>query len=72
MPSANGFVQSYNAQAAVTVDRACGWSPHSQPANQRPAASRADAERPQDTLGKPDTLLADHGLSKANSQAGVD
>lgn len=76
MPSANGFVQGYNAQAAVAVDSmlvvATLLTQHTNDKQQvEPMLSELKAL--QDNLGKPETLLADNGyFSNNNSQAGVD
>jgi len=76
MPSANGFVQGYNAQAAVDVDSMLVVATTlTQQTNDKqqvePMLNALNAL--QDPLGKPETLLADNGyFSKDNSQAWVD
>ncbi|MGZ4995975.1 MAG: IS1182 family transposase [Methylobacter sp.] len=76
MPSANGVVQGYNAQAAVDVDSmlvvATTLTQHTNDKQQvEPMLSELKAV--QDKLGKPETLLADNGyFSKDNIQACVD
>jgi transposase len=73
MPSANGFVQGYNAQAAVDVDSMLVVATTlTQQTNDKqqvePMLKELDAL--QDTLGKPESLLADNGyFSKNNIQA---
>jgi transposase len=75
MPSADGFIQGYNAQAAVDVDTmliiATTLTQHTNDKQQiEPMLSELQALP--DTLGKPDTLLADNGyFSKDNVQACV-
>ncbi|HEY8096679.1 MAG TPA: IS1182 family transposase [Methylobacter sp.] len=75
MPSADGFVQGYNAQAAVDVDSmlvvATRLTQHTNDKQQiEPMLSELKAL--QDNLGKPDTLLADNGyFSNNNIQACV-
>jgi len=75
MPSADGFIQGYNAQAAVDVDTmliiATTLTQHTNDKQQiEPMLSELQAL--QNTLGKPDTLLADNGyFSKDNVQACV-
>jgi transposase len=75
MPSANGFVQGYNAQAAVDVDSmlvvATTLTQHTNDKQQvEPMLSELKAL--QDNFGKPETLLADNGyFSKNNVQACV-
>jgi transposase len=75
MPSAEGFIQGYNAQAAVDVDTmliiATTLTQHTNDKQQiEPMLSELQALS--DTLGKPDTLLADNGyFSKGNVQACV-
>jgi hypothetical protein len=75
MPSADGFVQGYNAQAAVDVGTmliiATTLTQHTNDKQQiEPMLSELQAL--QDTLGKPDILLADNGyFSKDNVQACV-
>ena len=70
MPSSQGFVQGYNAQAAVDCDTHLIVAEHvSQSANDKqemaPALERLDAV--QDVVGKPGALLADAGyLSEGN------
>jgi transposase len=76
MPSVNGFVQGYNAQAAVDVDSLLGvaatLSQHPNDKRQVEPMLKALNALP-DSLGKPETLLADNGyFSKDNSQACVD
>ena len=76
MPSDGGFVQGYNAQAAVDVDSmlvvATTLSQHTNDKQQvEPMLNELTAL--QDTLGKPKTLLADNGyFSKDNIQACID
>ncbi|MGZ4976340.1 MAG: IS1182 family transposase [Methylobacter sp.] len=75
MPSANGFVQGYNAQAAVDVDSmlvvATTLTQHTNDKQQvEPMLSELRAL--QDNFGKPETLLADNGyFSNNNIQACV-
>jgi len=75
MPSADGFVQGYNAQAAVDVDSmlvvATTLTQHTNDKQQiEPMLSELKAL--QDNLGKPETLLADNGyFSNNNIQACV-
>ena len=75
MPSADGFIQGYNAQAAVDVGTmliiATTLTQHTNDKQQiEPMLSELQAL--QNTLGKPDTLLADNGyFSKDNVQACV-
>lgn len=75
MPSADGFLQGYNAQAAVDVGTmliiATTLTQHTNDKQQiEPMLSELQAL--QNTLGKPDTLLADNGyFSKDNVQACV-
>jgi len=70
MPSSEGFVQAYNAQAAVDIDTHLIVENHitQQPNDKQeiePALQRLNAL--QDSLGKPDGLLADAGyFSKDN------
>jgi len=76
MPSANGFIQGYNAQAAVDVDSmlvvATTLTQQTNDKQQvKPMLSELKAL--QDSLGKPETLLADNGyFSNNNIQACVD
>lgn len=76
MPSGDGFVQGYNAQVAVDVESmlviATTLTQHTNDKQQvKPMLAKLDALP--DTLGKPETLLADNGyFSKANIQACVD
>ncbi|MGZ4924786.1 MAG: IS1182 family transposase [Halobacteriota archaeon] len=76
MPSANGFIQGYNAQAAVDVDNmlvvATTLTQQTNDKQQvKPMLSELKAL--QDSLGKPETLLADNGyFSNNNIQACVD
>jgi transposase len=75
MPSANGFVQGYNAQAAVDVDSmlvvATTLTQHTNDKQQvEPMLNELKAL--QDNFGKPETLLADNGyFSNNNIQACV-
>lgn len=75
MPSGDSFIQGYNAQAAVDVDSmlviATTLTQHTNDKQQiEPMLSELQAL--QDTLGKPETLLADNGyFSKDNVQACV-
>lgn len=75
MPSADGFVQGYNAQAAVDVDSmliiATTLTQHTNDKQQvEPMVS--ELKGLQDNLGKPETLLADNGyFSNHNIQACV-
>lgn len=75
MPCGDSFIQGYNAQAAVDVDSmliiAATLTQHTNDKRQiEPMLSELQAL--QDTLGKPETLLADNGyLSKDNVQACV-
>jgi len=76
MPSANGVVQGYNAQAAVDVDSmlvvATTLTQHTND-NQQVEPMLSELKAVQDKLGKPETLLADNGyFSKDNIQACVD
>ena len=70
VPSSQGFVQGYNAQAAVDTESHLVVAEHvSQSANDKqemaPALERLDAVR--DVIGKPGALLADAGyLSEGN------
>jgi transposase len=64
MPSSDGFVQAYNAQAAVDIDTHLSIENHitQQPNDKQeiePALKRLNAA--QGSLGKPDGLLADTG-----------
>ena len=75
MPSADGFVQGYNAQAAVDVDSmlvvATTLTQHTNDKQQvEPMLNELVAL--QDNFGKPETLLADNGyFSNNNIQACV-
>jgi transposase len=75
MPSADGFIQGYNAQASVDVDSmlvvATTLTQHTNDKQQvEPMLSELKAL--QDNLGKPETLLADNGyFSNNNIQACV-
>jgi hypothetical protein len=75
MPSADGFVQVYNAQAAVDVDSmlvvATTLTQHTNDKQQvEPMLNELKAL--QDNFGKPETLLADNGyFSNNNIQACV-
>lgn len=75
MPSADGFLPGYNAQAAAAVDTmliiAATLTQHAHGQQQiKPMLSELQAL--QNPLGKPATLLADHGyFSKDNVQACV-
>ena len=76
MPSANGFIQGYNAQAAVEVGSMLVVATTlTQQTNdkQQVEPMLGELKALQDTLGKPETLLADNGyFSKNNIQACVD
>ena len=76
MPSANGFVQGYNAQAAVDVGSmlvvATTLTQHTND-KQEVEPMLGELKALQNTLGKPETLLADNGyFSKNNIQACID
>jgi transposase len=76
MPSKDGFVQGYNAQAAVDVDSllvvAATLSQHTNDKRQVEPMLKALNALP-DSLGKPEMLLADNGyFSKDNIQACVE
>ena len=75
MPSADGFVQGYNAQAAVDVDSmliiATTLTQHTND-KQQVEPMLSELKGLQDNLGKPETLLADNGyFSNHNIQACV-
>lgn len=75
MPSADGFIQGYNAQASVDVDSmlvvATTLTQHTND-KQQVEPMLGELKALQDKLGKPDTLLADNGyFSKDNIQACV-
>jgi len=76
MPSANGFIQGYNAQAAVDVDSMLVVATTlTQQTNdkQQVESMLSELKALQDSLGKPETLLADNGyFSNNNIQACVD
>lgn len=76
MPSANGFIQGYNAQAAVDVDSMLVVATTlTQQTNdkQQVEPMLSELKALQDSLGKPETLLADNGyFSNNNIQACVD
>ncbi|WAK00448.1 IS1182 family transposase [Methylobacter sp. YRD-M1] len=76
MPSKDGFVQGYNAQAAVDVDSllvvGATLSQHTNDKRQVEPMLKALNALP-DSLGKPETLLADNGyFSKDNIHACVE
>lgn len=76
MPSKDGFVQGYNAQAAIDVDSllvvGATLSQHTNDKRQVEPMLKALNALP-DSLGKPETLLADNGyFSKDNIQACVE
>ena len=70
MPSAEGFKQAYNAQAAVDLDTMCVISAHvtQSPNDKQEVNPTLEAlDKLPEQLGKVDTLLADTGyLSEAN------
>ena len=75
MPSADGFIQGYNAQASVDVDSmlvvATTLTQHTND-KQQVEPMLGELKALQDKLGKPDTLLADKGyFGKDNIQACV-
>jgi len=75
MPSADGFVQGYNAQAAVDVDSmlvvATTLTQHTND-KQQVEPMLSELRVLQDNFGKPETLLADNGyFSNTNIQACV-
>ena len=75
MPSADGFVQGYNAQAAVDVDSmlvvATTLTQHTND-KQQVEPMLGELKALQDNFGKPETLLADNGyFSNNNIQACV-
>jgi len=75
MPSADGFIQGYNAQVSVDVDSmlvvATTLTQHTND-KQQVEPMLGELKALQDKLGKPDTLLADNGyFSKDNIQACV-
>ncbi|MGZ8173503.1 MULTISPECIES: IS1182 family transposase [Methylobacter] len=76
MPSANGFIQGYNAQAAVDVDSMLVVATTlTQQTNdkQQVEPMLSELKALQDSLGKSETLLADNGyFSNNNIQACVD
>jgi len=76
MPSADGFVQGYNAQAAVDVDSmlVVATTTLTQHTNDKQQVEPMLSELRvlQDNFGKPETLLADNGyFSNTNIQACV-
>ncbi len=75
MPSADGFVQGYNAQAAVDVaSMLVATTTLTQQTNdkQQVEPMLSELKALQDRFGKPDTLLADNGyFSNTNIQACV-